>query len=82
MKTKQLFKLIPALLLATSLAASAWAKPPKMKMTTPVPPGIATPDRLETRIGTLESYSTEYPTRKPLRKSMTTWTSSEAYRPI
>ena len=56
MKTKQLFKLIPALLLATSLAASAWGKPPKMKMTTPVPPGIATPDRLETRIGTLNLF--------------------------
>ncbi len=29
---------------------------PKMKMTTPVPPGIATPDRLETQIGTLASF--------------------------
>ena len=33
----------------------ASAQPPKMKMTTDVPEGIATPDRLETRIGTLTS---------------------------
>ncbi len=26
---------------------------PKMKMTTPVPPGITTPDSVETRLGTL-----------------------------
>jgi len=30
-------------------------EPPVMKMTTPVPEGIATPDRLETRIGVLTS---------------------------
>ena len=30
--------------------------PPKMKMTTDLPEGIATPDRLETRIGTLTSF--------------------------
>jgi len=29
---------------------------PKMKMTTDIPPGIATPDKLETRIGTLTSF--------------------------
>jgi hypothetical protein len=29
-------------------------EPPKMKMTTEQPPGVATPNRLETRIGTLE----------------------------
>ena len=31
-------------------------KPPKMKMTTEVPPGIATPDKLETRLGTLTLF--------------------------
>ena len=30
--------------------------PPRMKMTTEVPEGIATPDRLETRLGTLTSF--------------------------
>ena len=31
-------------------------KPPKMKMSTEVPPGIATPDKLETRLGTLNLF--------------------------
>jgi hypothetical protein len=31
-------------------------EPPKMKMTTEVPPGIATPDRLETRLGALRLF--------------------------
>ncbi len=31
-------------------------EPPKMKMTTEVPEGIATPDSLETHIGTLKSF--------------------------
>jgi len=38
------------------LAATAWAEPPRMKMTTPVPEGVATPDKLETSIGTLTSF--------------------------
>jgi len=32
------------------------AEPPKMKMTTPIPKGIATPDKLETSIGTLTGF--------------------------
>jgi len=31
-------------------------EPPKMKMTTEIPPGVATPDKLETRIGTLNLF--------------------------
>ena len=31
-------------------------KPPKMKMSTEVPDGIATPDKLETRLGTLNLF--------------------------
>ncbi|HSQ84500.1 MAG TPA: hypothetical protein VLM43_07205, partial [Desulfobacterales bacterium] len=38
------------------LAATAWAESPRMKMTTPVPEGVATPDKLETSIGTLTSF--------------------------
>lgn len=38
------------------LASSAWAQPPKMKMTTPIPEGIATPDKLDTQLGTLTSF--------------------------
>ena len=41
--------------LAASLATQTWAEAPKMKMSTPVPEGIATPDKLETSIGTLTS---------------------------
>ena len=43
-------------LAALVTATPAFAEPPTMKMTTEVPPGIATPDRLETRIGTLTSF--------------------------
>ena len=40
-------------MLATGLG---WAKEaPRMKMTTEVPPGIATPDKLKTSLGTLTS---------------------------
>ena len=38
------------------LAASAFAEPPKMKMTTPIPEGIETPNKLETHLGTLTSF--------------------------
>ena len=41
--------LIPAVFLVTA----ADAESPKMKMTTPIPPGIATPDTLDTPIGKL-----------------------------
>ncbi len=50
---KKLFVHALAVLMVTSLATAAWAKSPKMKMTTDIPPGIATPDKLETRLGTL-----------------------------
>jgi hypothetical protein len=36
--------------------APARPAPPTMKMTTTIPEGIATPDRLETRLGTLTSF--------------------------
>ncbi len=40
--------------MATLVSSQAWAQEhPRMKMTTEVPPGIATPDRLETRLGSL-----------------------------
>ena len=41
--------------LVLAIANATWAEPPQMKMTTEVPEGIATPDKLETRIGTLTS---------------------------
>ena len=45
---------ITALALLTS--GTAFAETPKMKMTTGVPEGIATPDKLETSLGTLNSF--------------------------
>jgi hypothetical protein len=55
--------------LAVLMAANvAWAiEPPKMKMTTEVPPGIATPNKLETSLGTLTSVDGVL-TRKRLRR--------------
>ena len=41
---------------ATLFSSLAAAEPPKMKMTTEIPPGIATPDKLETQLGTLTSF--------------------------
>ena len=43
-------------ILVLSLGGIAAAEPTKMKMTTEVPPGIATPDKLETDLGTLTSF--------------------------
>ena len=57
MKTSHLFKTALLGMMATFIFSQAWAQePPRMKMTTEVPPGIATPDRLETRLGTLTSF--------------------------
>ena len=42
--------------LVSALAMQVWAQAPRMKMTTPVPEGIATPDTLETSLGTLTSF--------------------------
>ena len=39
-----------------SQPGSSKPEPPKMKMTTVVPPGIASPDKVETRLGTLRFF--------------------------
>ncbi len=56
MKTKKVFTSFFTLAVVTCLLSAGWAKSPTMKMTTEIPEGIATPDRLETRIGTLTSF--------------------------
>jgi len=56
MKTKYILTLVLVGLMMISLVTAVRAKPPKMKMTTETPPGIATPDKLKTRIGTLTSF--------------------------
>ena len=53
MKTNKLVTLALAGLMASSLTVTVWAESPKMKMTTPIPPEITTPDQVKTRIGTL-----------------------------
>ena len=52
MRINHCFIILLAIAAITPIKSLA-ADPPKMKMTTDVPPGIATPDKLETRIGTL-----------------------------
>ncbi len=44
------------ILLAAVLCVQAGAKSPKYKMTTDIPPGIAAPDKVETRLGTLKFF--------------------------
>jgi hypothetical protein len=53
MKTTKSITLLMVGIIMASLLTTTWAKPPKMKMTTEIPEGIATPDKLKTRIGTL-----------------------------
>lgn len=56
MKTKQLFTIALAVLMATCLAANVWAKPPKYKMTSQIPDNVLIPDEVETRLGTLKFF--------------------------
>jgi hypothetical protein len=56
MKTKQSFTVVVAGLMVAGLTATAVAEAPKMKMTTEVPDGIETADKLETHLGTLTSF--------------------------
>ena len=55
MKTKQ--HMITSLALLTAAGMTWAAEAPKMKMTTPIPEGIETPDKLETSIGTLTAVN-------------------------
>jgi len=58
-----------AVMVAVMLAASlGWAEePPRMKMTAEIPPGIATSDELETRLGTLTFFD-GVPDKKTVQK--------------
>lgn len=55
MKLDIFFKMTMAGLFAFSLTTNVYAQPPKMKMATEIPPGIETPNKLETSIGILTS---------------------------
>ncbi len=50
------FKAVLAVALAGSLALPVRAAAPRFKMTTDTPPGIAMPDQVETRLGTLRFF--------------------------
>ena len=45
-------KIVGALVVVLATAVLHAAEPPKMKMTTKMPDGISTPDKVETRVGT------------------------------
>lgn len=56
MKKNGLRSAVLATLVAGFLVLPAGAEPPRMKMTTTLPPGIASPDQVETRLGTLRFF--------------------------
>ncbi|MDL1976308.1 MAG: hypothetical protein LWX55_16360, partial [Deltaproteobacteria bacterium] len=62
-------KMTTVVMAVVVMAASlGWAKePPKMKMTTEIPPGIITPDKLKTRLGTLNFFD-GMPDKKTIQK--------------
>jgi hypothetical protein len=59
--------ILTALILIIAFSASLHAKSPKMKMTTEIPEGIMTPDKVDTRIGTLEFFD-GFPTEATTEK--------------
>ncbi len=67
MKAKSLTTLAFAGLMAAGMATAAWAQPPKMKYTTEIPPNVITPDKMETRIGTL-NFVSGVPTEETAQK--------------
>jgi hypothetical protein len=51
-----MLKVAVAAVMVFSLAMPGWAKPPKMKMTTDISPGIEMPSSVKTRLGTLKFF--------------------------
>jgi len=56
MKTRHLLTIAVIGLIVATLTATAWAAPPRMKMTTDIPASITAPDKVETSIGTLNYF--------------------------
>jgi len=56
MKIKTICFILITIIFNTSLNIALAQNPPKMEMTTPIPEGIATPDKLKTSLGTLNSF--------------------------
>lgn len=59
--------LVAAIVVVTAPLSAIWAAPPKMKMSTKVPPGISAPDKIDTRFGKLE-FDDGFPTEKTAAK--------------
>ena len=57
-----------ACLILTSLVVTVQAQVPKMKMTTPIPTSVSTPDKVETSIGTLNFFD-GVPTKETVEMS-------------
>ena len=55
------------MIMGTVQPATTYAEPPTMKMTTDIPESILTPDKFQTRIGTLEFFD-GYPSNKTVEK--------------
>ena len=54
---KKIFRITAILIVGMAIGATnSPGQSPKMKMTTPIPEGIATPDKLKTHLGTLTSF--------------------------
>jgi hypothetical protein len=54
--TRMTHKFAAALVCALAAATAQAQTAPKMKMTTDIPAGIETPDKVDTRLGTLEFF--------------------------
>ncbi|MEN8801244.1 MAG: hypothetical protein ABF297_04620, partial [Thiogranum sp.] len=67
MNSKLFATLAIAGLMATSTATALAAQPPKMKYSTDIPANVITPDKMETRLGTLE-FIDGVPTAKTAEK--------------
>ena len=67
MRNMGMLKTLLMSLIAVSLALPGWAAPPKMKMSTQIPPGIESPDSVETRLGTLK-YFDGFPDKPTVEK--------------
>jgi hypothetical protein len=59
--------MIPALLVAALVVGATAAEPETYKMTTPIAPGVAVPDKMETSIGTL-NLSDGFPKPETIEK--------------
>lgn len=56
MKINKTGSMLATALFGALASTATYAEPPKLKMTTDIPPGIASPDKVKTRLGTLKFF--------------------------